>query len=98
MLDIESKEIVWNFETNEGLLFTAPYVGKGSKTVESSPTLEDKSLIFGANDGYVYFVDIHTGKLINKKQAGSAVLGKTSLADGKIYAGTFDGYVVCYKK
>ncbi|MGN1328514.1 MAG: PQQ-binding-like beta-propeller repeat protein [Eubacterium sp.] len=96
--DVSSKEMLWNFKTEEGVLFTAPYVGKGSRTVESSPIIDGGNLIFGANDGYIYSVDVHTGKLINKEQAGSAVLGETALADGKIYAGTFDGYVVCYKK
>lgn len=96
--DINTKEMLWNFKTENSILFTAPYVGKGSKTVEASPKLDGNTLIFGANDGYIYSVDAHTGDLINKKQAGSAVLGKTALADGKVYSGTFDGYVVCYNK
>ncbi|MGN0532322.1 MAG: PQQ-binding-like beta-propeller repeat protein [Eubacterium sp.] len=96
--DIKSKEILWNYETGDGILFTAPYVGKGSRMVESSPRLDGNNLIFGANDGYIYSVDAKTGKLINKKQAGSAVLGEIALTDQRIYAGTFDGYIVCYEK
>ena len=30
--DVNSKETLWNFETGDSILFTAPYVGKGSKT------------------------------------------------------------------
>lgn len=60
--DIKSKSIVWNFETQDNILFSAPYMGKGSKTVESSPIIEDDKIIFGANDGNIYCVDTKSGK------------------------------------
>ena len=94
--DIKSKSIVWNFETQENILFSAPYMGKGSKTVESSPITEDNKIIFGANDGYIYCVDAKSGKVIEKFNAGSAVFGKVFVKDNKLYAGSFDGDVVCY--
>lgn len=95
--DVNSKEIIWKFETDKSILFTSPYVGKNSMTVEASPILDGDNLIFGANDGYIYTLDAKTGTLINKRLAGSAVLGEVALQDGKIYAGTFDGYIVCYE-
>lgn len=94
--NIDSQEIVWSFETGESILFTAPYVGKGSKTVESSIEIYGDSLIFGANDGNIYVVGIKNGTAESKYFAGSAVLGAPSVSDGKIYAGTFNGYAVCY--
>lgn len=96
--DVNSKKIIWNFETDENILFTAPYSGKGSKTVESSLVIDNDKLIFGANDGYIYIVDLKTGELLNKYFAGSAVLGKIAVVDDKIYAGAFNGYIVCYDK
>lgn len=95
--DVSNKEILWDFETRESILFTAPYTGKGTKTVESSPVLDGDNLIFGANDGHIYTINTETGALINKSFAGSAVLGEVAADDGKIYAGTFDGYIVCCK-
>lgn len=95
--DVNSKEIIWKFETDKSILFTSPYVGKNSMTVEASPILDGDKLIFGANDGYIYTFDAKTGTLLNKHLAGSAVLGEVALQDGKIYAGTFDGYIVCYE-
>ena len=94
--DVNSKKILWNCKTDENILFTAPYTGKGSKTVEASPILNENTLIFGANDGYIYTVNIETGNVFSKSFAGSAVLAEASLADGKLYAGTFNGCVVCY--
>ena len=92
----DDKEIVWSFKTDESILFTAPYVGKDSKTVESSIEIYGDSLLFGANDGNIYLVDIKSGTVHSKYFAGSAVLGTPAAADGKIYAGAFNGYAVCY--
>ncbi len=96
--DLDSKKLVWHFETGESILFTAPYAGKGKKIVESTPVIDGENIIFGANDGFIYTVNAKNGELADKRQAGSAVLGKIAVNDDKIYAGTFDGYAVCCDK
>lgn len=96
--DTATEKLIWEFKTEDSILFTAPYVGKGSKIVESSPVIDGDRLIFGANDGYIYTLDLKTGNKVNSEFAGSAVLGKIAASDKCIYAGTFDGYVVCYQK
>ena len=96
--DLDSKKLVWHFETGESILFTAPYAGKGKKIVESTPVIDGENIIFGANDGFIYTVNAKSGELADKRQAGSAVLGKIAVNDDKIYAGTFDGYAVCCDK
>lgn len=95
---LETKKLVWRFETNENILFTAPYKSKGSKTVEATPVLDNGNLVFGANDGYVYILNAQTGELVNYYFAGSAVLGKAAVLQDKIYTGTFGGYMVCFEK
>lgn len=96
--DLDSKKLVWHFETGESILFTAPYAGKGKKIVESTPVIDGENIIFGANDGFIYTVNAKSGELAEKRQAGSAVLGKIAVNGDKIYAGTFDGYAVCCDK
>lgn len=96
--DVNNKKILWNFKTGESILFTAPYKGKDSRIIESSPILDGDNLIFGANDGCIYIVDINTGKEMKRFNAGSAVLGKAAVTEDKIYAGAFDGYIVCFEK
>lgn len=96
--DLDSKKLVWHFETGESILFTAPYAGKGKKIVESTPVIDGENVIFGANDGFIYTVNAKSGELIDRKFAGSAVLGKIAVNGDKIYAGTFDGYAVCCDK
>lgn len=96
--DLDSKKLVWHFETGESILFTAPYAGKGKKIVESTPVIDGENIIFGANDGFIYTVNAKNGGLADKRQAGSAVLGKIAVNGDKIYTGTFDGYAVCCDK
>ncbi len=96
--DIEAQKIVWNFRGEDAILFTAPYVGKGSSIIESTPVIDNGNLIFGSNDGYVYTVDMKSGELVKKYFAGSAVMGKVVVTEDKIYAGTFNGCVVCFDK
>ena len=43
-------------------------------------------------------MDIKTGEVLKKYSAGSAVLGKVAVAEDKIYAETFEGYMVAYTK
>ncbi|MGN0486866.1 MAG: PQQ-binding-like beta-propeller repeat protein [Acutalibacteraceae bacterium] len=96
--DIQNGAVLWRFETGDSILFTAPYVGKDCQTVESSPIIDGDHLIFGANDGYIYTLDRKTGDEIKKDFAGSAVLGKIADEDGKLFAGTFEGYMICDQK
>ncbi len=96
--DLDNEKILWNCKTKESILFTPPYVGKGSQTVESTPILHNGSIIFGANDGFIYSVNISTGEVKKAYSMGSAVLGKVTLDNGKIYAGCFDGYIACFEQ
>lgn len=96
--DLDSKKLVWHFETGDSILFTAPYAGKGKKIIESTPVIDGENVIFGANDGFIYTVNAKSGELTDKRQAGSAVLGKIAVNGDKIYTGTFDGYAVCCDK
>ncbi len=96
--DSANETILWNCQTKESILFTPPYVGKGSQTIESTPILHNESIIFGANDGFIYSVNIRTGEVEKSYSMGSAVLGKVAPDDGKIYAGGFDGYIACFEQ
>lgn len=96
--DLANENILWNCQTKESILFTPPYKGKGSQTVESTPILHNDSIIFGANDGFIYSVNIKTGEVEKTYSMGSAVLGKVLLDNERIYAGCFDGYIACFEQ
>ena len=43
--DTENKEILWSFETDDSILFTAPYVGKGAKEMLSVDDVDSKDFL-----------------------------------------------------
>ncbi|HOO25671.1 MAG TPA: PQQ-binding-like beta-propeller repeat protein [Clostridiales bacterium] len=91
--DLNSKTVVWNKNTRPAMIFTAPYVGKGGQTVESSPILYGGKLYFAASDGYAYVVNPANGSLINEYKIGAPVLNNLiPLADSFIVA-DFSGRV-----
>ena len=96
--DIAGKKLVCKIETGSSILFTAPYSGIDSMTVEATPTVFEDELYFGANDGFIYSVDLKTNRLKKKYNAGSAVLGKVAVTKTQIYACAFNGYLISFKK
>lgn len=78
------------------IAFTAPYIGKGAQTVESTPVINGDEVIFGASDGYIYCVEKTSGKILQKYDAGSPVFGKVIVSGSSLIAGTLDGKVVCF--
>ncbi len=91
--DIAKGEILWQFITGEALVYTAPYKGKGSRTVETSPQLtKDGNIVFAASDGVLYEISTD-GKEIKKSEIGAPVFGAVFLGDGAVYLSDFDGRV-----
>lgn len=61
---------------------------------EKSPEIKEGFIYFGARDNHCYCLDLE-GKLIWKFLAGSMVTGPTTISDGCVYSGTWDGNVWC---
>jgi outer membrane protein assembly factor BamB len=66
---------VWNVMTGDALIYTSPYSKPESHTVETPPVLVNGSIIFGASDGFVYWVDPEDGEVIEKYNLGAPVFG-----------------------
>lgn len=91
--DANTLEKLWDFNTKSALLYTAPYVGDGAATVESSIVLNGSNIVFGSNDGYVYTLDQKTGKLIQEINVGAPVTGAPAIYDNSIIVSDFSGKV-----
>lgn len=92
--DIATKSLKWNFKTRKSLIYTAPYSGGNDCGVESSFIELDGALVFGANDGYVYKLNMTTGELINEINVGAPIFGKAGIHDGKVIVSDFSGRVI----
>ena len=92
---------VWKVMTGDALIYTSPYSKPESHTVETPPVLVNESIIFGASDGFVYWVDPEDGTVIEKFEVGAPVFGAVApylngffVADfgGNIYRFIMKGY------
>ncbi|OFY11934.1 MAG: hypothetical protein A2X16_01140 [Bacteroidetes bacterium GWF2_39_10] len=82
---------LWNFKTNPALLYTAPYTKDFQMTVDGGVALKGNNLYFGANDGYIYCVDVRNGRFIWRINTGSPILGNLVIEGETLYIADFAG-------
>lgn len=82
---------LWNFKTNPGLIYTAPYTKDFQMTVESGALLLENVIYFGANDGYLYSVDANTGLFKWRINIGSPILGNIVNENNTLYFSDLGG-------
>jgi len=93
---LDTYEMIWNFETGESMVYTSPYSGIGSKTVEGTPFVEKDRIYFGASDGCLYCLNRQTGALISKLQVGAPIFTAVTKNNGNIAAMDFGGRLASY--
>lgn len=81
----ELTQLLWKFQAGGGII--------------SSPAIADGTVYFGSNDGYLYALDIVTGKEKWKFGTGSAVRSSPAVGNKVVYIGSADGnlYAVATK-
>lgn len=95
--DRKDMKEIWNVKTGPSLIYTAPYSKPYSSTVESSPVCLGNSIVFGASDGFLYFVDCESGQVIQKIEIGAPILADILVLGDKIYAADFSGNISCFQ-
>jgi len=89
---------LWNVKTNPALIYTAPYTKDFQMTVESGSLLVGEKLYFGANDGYLYGVNVTNGSFRKRLNLGSPILGNI-VDDGEIlFVSDFGGNLWAVKE
>ncbi|TAL38698.1 MAG: hypothetical protein EPN93_04300 [Spirochaetes bacterium] len=64
--------------------------------VSSAPAVSGRLIFVPSADGMVYGVDLNLHLVIFKFQAGKTAGASVAVADGKVYAATIHGDVLCY--
>ena len=76
-LDMESGEIVWQFEAE------AP--------IGAVPSVNSRAVFMGDENGNLYYLDLDTGMLLGRMEVGSAIASTPVLANGSLYLPTASG-------
>ncbi|MDP3452795.1 MAG: PQQ-binding-like beta-propeller repeat protein [Bacteroidales bacterium] len=89
---------LWNFKTNPALLYTAPYTKDFQMTVDGGVAVQladdnNGRVYFGANDGFVYCVDLRTGRFIWRLNVGTPVLSNLIIDNDILYISDFGGNI-----
>lgn len=85
---------VWNFKVNPSLIYTPPYLKSFEMTVETTVLRCKDYVLFGANDGYIYCLDLKSGSFVNRFNVGLPVLADLVTDGESIYAVDFAGRVL----
>lgn len=75
-------ETIWTFELPNNTR---------RKGIRSSPAADGSSVVFGADDGAVYALDMESGTLRWRFDAGAPVLAPVAMSDGRVFVGTLAG-------
>lgn len=95
--DINKDEIIKTVEVGSALIYTAPYTNSEAETVEPSILkLEDNTLVFGASDGKLYFMN-PDGEITKTVGIGSPIFSKSATDGENIFVSDFSGRVICLK-
>lgn len=92
--DLNEKSIVWQFDTQKAMIYTAPYTSGESETVEPTPVLKDGSLIFGASDGVLYNISAKTGELEKSAVIGAPIFGTCAIIGDDVVTADYSGRVI----
>lgn len=89
--DVNTGRERWKFETH-GVTFKSDTFGYDRKTVQSSPVISGDLVVVGARDGFMYGLDLSTGRqrwVVDHKI--SWINCSPAVADGMLYTGSSDG-------
>lgn len=96
-IDLKTFAIRWECkEIQPALLDTAPYHWR-TRTVESSPVVLGNTIWIGANDGFLYALDLQTGRLKQKLDVGTPILTTAAASNGWLWVTDFGGRVFGFR-
>jgi len=91
--DVNTLQETWNTTTGNALVYSAPYAGPESATVECSVIKYKNKLLLGASDGYIYVLDENSGNVLRKINLGAPIFADLSVVENTLYVADFAGNV-----
>jgi outer membrane protein assembly factor BamB len=93
-VDARTGAAKWRVST--GPLVPFPWGHESGDRYTSSPTIVNDVAFFGAGDGYVYAVDVATGKQKWRGKTDGRIRTSPAVANGLVFVSSFDGRVYAF--
>ena len=89
-IDADGGEIIWRYQTDEGLLDMSPHT-RGSSAAFAAPVVYDGRLVVSGVDGFLHLLDIETGRSLGQVAMGAPVTAAPTPLGDKLAVATWDG-------
>jgi outer membrane protein assembly factor BamB len=86
---------IWQFKPNKAIIDTA-YYALNNHSIEATPVVSGKTLWFGADDGYLYGLDIESGNVNEKIEIGFPVVSPVAIVGNWLYTIDLAGRVMAF--
>lgn len=93
--DKQTGRLLWRFPVEIGVISSVPY-HRGEPTITSSPVIIGQVVYFGANDGYLYALDVNEGKLLWRYRLGVPIASTVAVSGNTIAVAAWDGTVYAF--
>ena len=90
VFDLKDNTLKWSFVGGEGMLDVIPYRHGGS-TVTGGVLVLGDYVYMPCNDGYLYVLDLKSGKELEKHFLGSPVMGSPAVIGDRLFVTDFAG-------
>lgn len=90
--DKTTGKLVWRFPVGRDLASSLPYK-RITSTISSSPVIVGQTVYFGASDGFLYGLDVNSGKLLWQYRLGVPIASTAAATGNTLLLTTWDGTV-----
>ena len=97
-LDKNTLETIWKLPlTDNAMMKTGPYNtwNRNRANLSSGAVIRGNIMYFTNADGFIYMIDINTGKVVKKIALGIPGFGAPAFANDRMYVTDFAGRLIC---
>lgn len=85
----------WEYQTGDSLMAYG-IIDSHRPCIFGNPVISDKTVYFGAHDGYLHAVDSQTGRGIFKYFLGTPITSSPAVSGNAIFVAGMNGYLYCF--
>lgn len=86
----------WRFTPQTALVCSSPYTRQPAATVEAGIVRHGELCTFGSSDGYIYTLELTTGRLVEKHRTGAPILAVPTLTPTGLAVMDLAGGLYCF--